>query len=222
MEIIVNLLPLAIAAALVPLHTFMTLLLLKGEGGVVKASAFVGGLLTVRAAQGILFGLIVGAAGEAGGKGRVAIISSTLLVVLGILLLIAAYKTWRKEDDPDEPPKWMSSITNVDVPKAFGVGMLLMLIAAKQWVLTLSVISTIREAQPGQPAGILLYVLYMLLAQSLVLVVVGAAVFAPQKAGGFINRLYGLLERNSRTITIALSLIFGVWFVWRGINGLLG
>jgi predicted negative regulator of RcsB-dependent stress response len=34
--------------------------------------------------------------------------------------------------------------------------------------------------------------------------------------------MQGWLERNSRVIMIAVLLIFGVWLLWKGINGLIG
>ena len=33
--------------------------------------------------------------------------------------------------------------------------------------------------------------------------------------------MQGWLERNDRMIVIAVSLIFGVWFLWKGIAGLI-
>jgi hypothetical protein len=80
-------------------------------------------------------------------------------------LLVTAYKKWRKEDDPDAPPpKWMSALSGLSTLKAFGMGALLMIVAVKQWVFTLSAIAI---------------------------------------------------------ITVAVSLIFGVWFASKGITGLM-
>lgn len=135
MDIIVtSLLPLGLAATLVPIQIVVTVFLLQSGNGVAKAIAFAAGVASIRILQGILFGYVIGGARAGDGDGRrSAIITATLLLVLGILLLITAYKTWRKEDDPDAPPpKWMTSISGLSIPKAFGLGMLLMLIAAKQ------------------------------------------------------------------------------------------
>ena len=48
---------------------------------------------------------------------RPALIASTLLLVVGILLLVAAYKKWRNQADPDDPPpQWMQGVGALGVP----------------------------------------------------------------------------------------------------------
>jgi hypothetical protein len=45
------------------------------------------------------------------GKSLVVLI---LVTVLGILLLVTAYRQWRAEDDPDAPPpRWMAMIDSL-------------------------------------------------------------------------------------------------------------
>jgi len=73
--------------------------------------------------------------------------------VIGILLLITAVKQWRKEDDPDAPPpKWMATISGLSTAKALGMGALLVAIAAKQWVFTLSAIG-VHRSSADEPGG---------------------------------------------------------------------
>jgi hypothetical protein len=142
--LITELLPLIVGAAVLPLWIIISLLLLRSEGGVAKAAAFAGGAMAVRVVQGLLFGFVFGTATDEYGETGAALIKSTLLLVVGILLLVAAYKKWRKEDDPDAPPpKWMSALSGLSTLKAFGMGALLMAIAVKQWVFTLSAIAVI-------------------------------------------------------------------------------
>ncbi len=108
--VIVSLLPLIVGAALLPVWIIMALFLLRGEGGVLKAAAFAAGAMTVRVVQGVLFGFVFGAATDASGESGASLITSTLLLVLGILMLISAVRKWRKEEDPDAPPpKWMDN-----------------------------------------------------------------------------------------------------------------
>lgn len=86
---------------------------------------------------------------------------------------------------------------------------------------TLSAIGAIREAQLGQPGITLAYLAFIVVAQSLVLALIAIAVAVPDKAQGILNRLQAWLQQNSRVITIVMSLIFGVWFILKGVNGLL-
>ena len=103
-DVFVSLLPVIAGATLVPVYPIVVLLLLQSQRGLGKAMAFVAGAVAVRLVQGILFGFVFGAAAEAYPDGGSEVIASTLLLIMGILLLIGAYKKWRKEADPDEHP----------------------------------------------------------------------------------------------------------------------
>ena len=54
--VLINLLPLIFGAAVLPLWIIAALLLVRGEGGVLKAAAFAAGAMMLRVLQGILFG----------------------------------------------------------------------------------------------------------------------------------------------------------------------
>ena len=93
LDVLVSILPLILGSAIVPVQIIMVILMLTSEKqGPAKAIAFISGMTLVRLAQGVIFGLILtggGATDEGGGAGW---IKSTLMLVLGILLLITAYK----------------------------------------------------------------------------------------------------------------------------------
>jgi len=221
--VIVSLLPLIVGAALLPVWIIMALFLLRGEGGVLKAAAFAAGAMTARVVQGVLFGFVFGEATDTSGESGANLITSTLLVVLGILMLISAVKKWRKEEDPDAPPpKWMDVLGGLSAIQAFGMGALLMVLAIKQWVFTLSAISVIEQGELSQTGNVLAYLFFVLAAQSLVLAPVLISAVAPTQSTKLLDAIHGWLERNNRAIVIAASSIFGVWFLWMGIGGLIG
>ena len=222
-SVIVNLLPLIIGAAVVPIWIIIVLLLLSNKGGVLKASAFVAGIIAVRLAEGVVFGYIFRGDPAASSDEGAGLIVSTLLLVIGILMLVTAFRQWRKEDDPDAPPpKWMAAISGLSAPKAFGMGALLVAIAAKQWVFTLSAIGIIGEAQLEPPTSVGLFLFYVLAAQSLVLIPIVAYAIAPTQSAKTLDAARQWLERYNRTIVIAISLIFGIFFLWKGVTGLIG
>src|SRR5271165_3801049 len=131
--VLINLLPLIVGAAVLPLWIIAALLLVRGEGGVLKAAAFAAGAMMLRVLQFILFGYVIDAAADANGGGGSNLIASTLLLVAGILLWITAIRKWRTEDDPDAPPPlWMATLGGLSWPKAFGVGALWMTIAVNE------------------------------------------------------------------------------------------
>ena len=221
--LIVDLLPLIVAAMVVPLYCVAVLLLLQSKGGLLKAIALVAGGVSVRLVQGILFGLVIGIACQENSEPGPKLIVSTLLLIVGILLLVTAFKQWQKQDDPDAPaPQWMTAISRFSVLKAVGAGALFPLIAVKQWVFTLSAIGVIGEAGLGRKASVGAYLLFVIATQTLVLAPILAYALAPHWTAKPLEATRTWLERNNRAILIVMSLVIGAWFLFKGITGLTG
>lgn len=221
--ILIDLLPLILGAALVPLYPIVVLLLLLGEGGLRTALAFVAGVLAVRLAQGVLFGWVFGAAAQTYPDDGPQIIASTLLLVLGLLLLLAGFKKWRKQPDPDDPPpQWMAALAGLSPLKALAAGAVFVAIAVKQWVFTLTAIDVIQGAALDGTAGAGLYLVFTLATQTLVLLPILVYAVAPQQSARPLRAAQAWLERNNRPIVIGVSLLFGLWFLAKGLVGLIG
>jgi hypothetical protein len=125
MSLIADMLPLILGSVLGPAQfIFIILLLRSADRGVLKASFCVAGMTVVRLVQGILFGFIMDEALKAVTyKDKPGVVSTTLLLVLGIFLLITAYQQWRHDDNPDNPPpKWLKLIDRITPIQAFGIG----------------------------------------------------------------------------------------------------
>lgn len=224
LSVLISLLPLIIGSAVVPVQIIMVILLLTGEQqGPLKATMFVLGMTLLRIAQGVLFGFVLtgDSTGTATEEGS-AYIKSTLLLILGILLLITAYKNLRHEPDPDAPPaKWMTMIENASPLTALALGAGLILIGAKLWVFTLGAISIIESAGLGQSDSIILFLLYVLLAQSLLIVPIIIRLLFPTKAAVSLEAFGDWLEVHNSQIVVVVSLVFGALFLYQGITGLL-
>ena len=222
-KVLVDLLPLLIGAALLPVWIIIVLFLLRGERGPGKATAFLGGALVVRLAQGVIFGFLIETAVQEYGEESANAIAAILLLIVGILLLLAAVKKWRREADPDAPPPgWQEFLRRATPVKALGMGALLMVLALKQWVFTLSAIAVIEQGGLSRAENVLLYGLFTLLAQSLMMAPVVVTLLTPARADQWLGALEEWLQRNERVIMIAVSLIFGLWFFWKGVTGLMG
>jgi hypothetical protein len=114
-------------------------------------------------------------------------------------VVISAVKKWRKEEDPDAPPpKWMEALGG------------------------LSAIAVIEQGELSHTGNVLAYLFFLVAAQSLVLAPIIVSAVAPVQAAKLLDAIQGWLERNNRAIVIAASSIFGVWFLWKGIAGLIG
>jgi hypothetical protein len=218
-----QLLPLILGAALAPFWIIFVLLLLASPHGLLKAVGFVGGMTITRLIQGAIFGVLFAASPDAEpDKGGASPLVSTLLLVAGILLLITAYLTWRKADDPDAPPpKWMQAIDKISPLQALGIGAGMVGIGVKLWVFTLSALGVISGAKLVQPGSTIAYLLYLFFAQLLLITPIVAYAIAPQRSASLLKRLSDWLIQYNRPITMAVTLIFGLYFGWQGITGLL-
>jgi hypothetical protein len=138
-------------------------------------------------------------------------------------LLVAAAKKWRKQPDPDDPPpQWMAALAGMPPLKAFGAGAGVITIDVKQLVFTLAAIDVIAGAELGGAASAGLYLFFALATQTLVLLPILAFAVAPQQAAKPLRAVQGWLERNNRPIMIGVSLVFGLWFFYKGVTGLIG
>jgi hypothetical protein len=220
-SILISLLPYIIGSALVPLQIMIALLLLKSpDRGLLKASAYVAGMTTTRLLQGAVFSFVFAeAALPESGKRPVV---STLLLVLGILLLTTAYKKLQGGDDPDAPPpKWLMLLDQATPLKALGIGLGLPLVAAKLWVFTLSALATISAAQLGQPSSTIAFFLFILFAESLLILPIIFRIVMPVRSKTTLAQFSAWLNQNNRAIVIVVSFVFGGWFLYSGIDGLI-
>jgi hypothetical protein len=216
-----ELLPMILGNILAPIWLIIVLLLLASSGGVVKASAFVLGMTLTRVGQGLLFGAVLAASAESSADGG-APVTAVLKLMLGILLLIAAFKKWQKEADPDEPPpQWMQSLDQTTALKAFGMGALGIAVGPKLWAFTLSALAIINEANLERADAIIAYAAYIVLAQILLILAILVSVVAPQSSRAILQRAIAWLTTYNRPITMTVALVFGLLFTWDGVNGLL-
>ncbi len=221
-SLLVSLLPYIIGSALVPIYIILVVLLLKNPNqGLLKGIAFLAGLTITRLLQGFVFGFVLMDAAESTAPGDKGLVVSTMLMGFGIIFLISAYKKWRKQTDSDDPPKWLTLIDNLTPAKAFGFGIGLPLISVKLWVFTLGALGTIAEEQLGQTTSITAYLLFILLAQLLLLIPVLIRLVVPARAQAILDSISAWLTKYNRPIVVGVSLVFGLLFLFKGISGLL-
>jgi hypothetical protein len=217
-----SLIPLIVGGALVPIQIIITILLLRSNSGRITAVAWVAGMTTVRLAQGLVFGLLLGSSSDSGstseGSGTAV---SLLLLVLAIVFYVTAAKQLLKHPDEDAPPpRWMAMVDGMQPAKAYLVGVGLLAIGAKFWVFTLGAIAAIGDAGLDQGAAVLTFLVFVILTESIHLLVVGIAYALPDRSAALLDRIKGFMETYNRAIMIVLGLVFGTWFMVKALGGL--
>lgn len=220
-SIVVALLPFIIGSAVVPLQIIIVILLLtSGSRGPLKAIAFVLGMTLARLVQGFLFQRIISSgSGDPADVVDLSTIKATVLMLLGIFLLITAYRKWANEPDPDAPPpKWMTMLDGITPLRSFLFGAGIILIAVKLWVFTLGALAVIDEAQLGQASNTV-FLVYVLLAQSILILAILLRLIVPKRAARLLGSFSAWLETHNRQIVMIVSLVFGLLFFYQGVSG---
>jgi hypothetical protein len=213
-----SLIPLAMASAILPVQIAITILMLRTPGGRPRAIAWVSGMTVVRLAQWLVFGLILERAVDDGEPGTSAVEAALLLVVSVMFFISAVRKLARQPDEDEPPPGWMLRIPLLSPGKAFLLGAGLVGLSPKLWAFTLAAIGAIKDAEPAAGAGLVLFVVFMLAAQSIHLAAIGFALVDPNRANAVLGGVGGALERHNRTVLIVLGLGFGAWFLVKSLT----
>lgn len=223
-EVLVSLAPFYLASMLTPLTIIVVVLLLKEpQRGLARALALLGGMTTMRLLQGLVFGLTFNRYESTHQTPQEQ--SALLLGIFtfaGILLLVSAARKFFKAEDLDAPPpKWLSGLEKVTPGRLYLIGLGLLLINMKMWVFTLGALGVIAEKEVGQPASTWVYLIYIVLAQALLLAPILIRVLLPRRSVAIMGGLGRWLEQNESTLTMAVKLIFGLFFLYKGLSGLL-
>jgi len=85
----------------------------------------------------------------------------------------------------------------------------------------LGAIGMIGQAQLGQPSSTLAYLLFVLLAESLLLIPLLIRIIIPKQSTTLLEKASAWLTRYNRSIIIVVSLVFGTIFLYQGASGLM-
>lgn len=214
------LLPLMLSAAIAPSWIVIQLLLLRRPGGIAAAVAFVAGMTFTRLAQGALFGFSLVTFGR-GDSATVRTLTSTVMLLLGILMLVTAVRKLLYVPDPDgPPPSWVKHISGMSPLLAFALSTGSLIISGKQWVFTLAALGIIREGELRRPEATIAYLIYVLAAQVLLLLPLLGMIVARERTTTLLDDAMAWLKANERAIMVTVSVVFGVLFLSKGITGL--
>jgi hypothetical protein len=215
------LLPLVVGSAILPAQITVTVLLLRSSAGRIAAVGWVAGMTAVRLGQGVAFGLVLGSgAADAQGPEQAGPIVSTLLLVIGMLFLASAVRKLIDEPDDDAPPaRWMAMLSTATPMQAFGFGAGVVAASPKLWAFTLGALAIIADADLGRAGALGLFLLFVVLAESVHLTLVAVAYASPRRAVPALDRVTDLLARYNRPLMIGIGVVFGAWFLLKALVG---
>jgi threonine/homoserine/homoserine lactone efflux protein len=222
-ELLLALVPLAIAAALQPPQVVALSFLLQTRRGVANGLAYVGGMTAFRLALGALFWALITGVEEAveSEGGRFDFVVGTVLVVLGIVLLVYALRRGLSaRDEDDAAVAWLQKLQSVSPAQAALVGVAFLALDPKDWLTKLAAVDLIAAADLSGMASLVAYLIFTLLAQSVLLIPLMLVLAAPQKAEKSLGSLNAWLERNARTLDIVVAVLLGVLFLYEGLEHL--
>lgn len=218
-----DVLPAAVGVALSPLPIAAVVLLLVTGKGLGRPVAFVVGWVGALEAVGNVVVLVLGDdAADAGsttsdgiGWGK---------VVLGVLLLGLAVRSWRgrpRAGEEPETPTWMSSLDGFSVPKAFAAGVVLAAVNPKNLTLALAASASVASAGLDGGGDVAAISVFVVIASIGVAAPVVLVVASGERAEPRLEAMRGWLVANNHTILAIVLVLLGAKVLGDGL-GLLG
>jgi hypothetical protein len=159
-----------------------------------------------------------------GDDGSPATATSVIKLVLGLVLLAAAYRTWQKRPNEGETPKtpgWMASLDQATPLVTLGLGAVLASVYPKHLVFNFAAGISIAQADLSTSGAIALIGVYVLLAS---LSVVGPVIWClavQESAAKTLAKWKCWLTANNATVVAVVFLVFGVLLTGQGLGGLI-
>jgi len=203
---------LGIAFDPIPLTAF--LVVLPSQRGVAKGAAFVFGWLVSLA---IVVTATVLATGNSPPRPHTSPASTALAVriAIGVILVAAAIRQWRRlrrPKKPKKPPKWQEHVDHMSLWFAMGLAPVV-----QPWLLIGAGAATVVEAKLSNWASDLTLALFCLLASASYLGLEIYAAFKPGRSQAFLARFRTWIDTHTDQVIIAGSLILGFWLIAKSV-----
>lgn len=217
-------LPSAVGVALSPFPIIAVVLMLVTPRGRTNGLAFVGGWL----AGLVIVGVIV--LGIAGGttdseSGQPANWVSVLKLVVGVILLMLAFRQWEgrpKGDEQAAMPKWLDALDSFTPAKAAGMGALLSALNPKNLLLAVAGAAAIAGAGVSGGEEAIAYAVFVLVGSIGVAAPLVITFAMGDRAGAVLDELKDWLAKNNAVIMVVLLLVIGVKLIGDALTGFSG
>jgi threonine/homoserine/homoserine lactone efflux protein len=208
--LILNLILIGVVISLEPIPLTAFILVLASKGGVRKGAAFVFGWL---ASLAVVIALTVLVTGNNPPKTNTAPSLAALAakLLIGAVLVVIAWRRWRKLGQPKPPkktPKWQTGIDNMSPWFAMALAPL-----TQPWGLVAAGVAVIVEAKLSSWQDYLALFLFCVIATASYLAMEIYAGFRPAQAQAFLGTTRTWIDTHTDQVIIIVSLVLGFWLV---------
>jgi len=218
-----NLLPAALGVALSPVPIIATVLMLMSGRPRRTAPAFAVGWAVGLVVVLVLVLLVVGTNGL--DTSSTSDTTSWVKLVLGLVFLVLALRTWRHRPRPGEtaePPAWMARLDTISPLVALGLGAALSGINPKNLALTASAAVAIASGGLSSGQVVVCVVVFVVIGSALVAGPVLAFLVLGDRTAAPLQSLKTFMEVHNPAIMTVLLSVLGLSMLGQGLGGLLG
>jgi len=214
-ELLPGLILLAVGGSIAPPLLLLTILFLGSRRPLPNAGALALGYFATCAAIGVSGLILFG-----GAESILSMVGRVISVTVGALLIVLSLRSLLKAPDPDaSPPGWMESIDFMSPPRAFGIGVALFPLQIKNLAIFVACLSLIVASSLSPEDSILALMLVLLVFAIPVLLLIGLYAAVPRRAATMLGSLQTWMRKNNREITVVICLVFGAFFLVKGLLG---
>jgi hypothetical protein len=217
-----EMLPLAIGIAISPVPIIAIILMLITPKARSNGLAFLGGWMLGLAVVGTIVLIVANTAGVATSSGPSRTVS-LIKLLLGLLLLFAAWRQFTKRPKPGEEaplPKWMRALDSFTPARSLAIGALLSGVNPKNLILTATAAAGIAQTGLAGAQQAVVLILLILVGSVGIIAPVGVYFAMGDKAAKVLGGWKTWLAANNATVMIVLFVVFGVSLIGKGIGGL--
>jgi threonine/homoserine/homoserine lactone efflux protein len=219
-SVIGEVLPFALGIALSPIPIMGVILMLQSPRARANGLGFLVGWV-VGIVVGVVIFELLSAVVTPGSDDSPKPIIGVIQLVLGILLLVLAWRKWRtRPRDGEEPalPAWMAGIDTMTTGRAALLGLLLSAVNPKNLLLIIAAGVAIGSAGLELGEEVVATVIFVLLACVTVAGPVLAYLVAGQRMRPALSRLHDWLLANNTAVMAVLLLVIGVVVIGNGLG----
>ncbi len=219
-DVLTEVLPLALAGSVSPLTATVGILILTSRRRpLTKTTAYLLGNLTVLAIVGL--GTLTLFRHFTPSPAPHSEANALVDFFVGLLLLYFVIRSALKSPKSDAPPGWLRGFDAMGLGRAYLLGIGILIMNASTLIVYIPAVRTIAGARLAPAETGWLLVLTVAIVMSWMLIPFLLALLSPKRAAPLLRGLNGWIGRHSRTISLLLFLVFGLYFLAKGLGELL-